>query len=204
MANYYRVAYKESQNTLKQICELFQVDSSDITVKFISAVMGPLIFYFMCKYGNPGGGTPSGMALFTVKFILIWALAFAAIVVLNRTIWRRALSATAMGQAEEQFERRCKLNGGPVNSEIRFMHDHFESVTEKKTRSFSYEQVTKILETGEALGVVIKSDMETKGSARAMIGFPKEALDGGQIEELEQFLLERCTNMRRKTIKKFK
>ena len=33
MANYYRVAYKESQNTLKQICELFRVDSSDITIK---------------------------------------------------------------------------------------------------------------------------------------------------------------------------
>lgn len=58
MANYYRVAYKESKNTLKQICELFRVDSSDITIKFIVTVMGPLVFYFMYKYGNPGGGTP--------------------------------------------------------------------------------------------------------------------------------------------------
>ena len=45
MANYYRVAYKESKNTLKQICELFRVDSSDITIKFIVTVMGPLVFY---------------------------------------------------------------------------------------------------------------------------------------------------------------
>ena len=95
------------------------------------------------------------------------------------------------------------VNGGPVSSEIRFTNDHFESITEKKTRSFSYEQVTKILETKEALGVVIKSDMETKGAARAMIGFPKDALEGGQVEELKNFLLERCTNMRRKTVKKF-
>ena len=42
MANYYRVAYKESKNTLKQICELFRVDSSDITIKFIVTVMGRL------------------------------------------------------------------------------------------------------------------------------------------------------------------
>ena len=42
MANYYRVAYKESQNTLKQICELFRVDSSDITIKFVMTVMGRL------------------------------------------------------------------------------------------------------------------------------------------------------------------
>ena len=61
MANYYRVAYKESQNTLKQICELFRVDSSDITIKFVMTVMGPLVFYFMWEYGNPGGGTPGGM-----------------------------------------------------------------------------------------------------------------------------------------------
>ena len=36
-----------------------------------------------------------------------------------------------------------------------------------------------------------------------MIGFPKDALEGGQVEELKNFLLERCTNMRRKTVKKF-
>ena len=68
MANYYRVAYKESQNTLKQICELFRVDSSDITIKFVMTVMGPLVFYFMCKYGNPGGGTPGGMTFFVIKY----------------------------------------------------------------------------------------------------------------------------------------
>ena len=43
MANYYRVAYKESKNTLKQICELFRVDSSDITIKFI--VTACVLFY---------------------------------------------------------------------------------------------------------------------------------------------------------------
>ena len=162
MANYYRVAYKESKNTLKQICELFRVDSSDITIKFIVTVMGPLVFYFMCKYGNP-----------------------------------------AVGDAEEQFDRRCRLNGGPVSSEIHFFDDHFDSVTAKKTRSFSYKDVTKILETKEAFGVVVKADPETVGSARAMIGFPKTALEGNNTDELAEFLLERCRNMKRKKVKKF-
>ena len=174
MANYYRVAYKESKNTLKQICELFRVDSSDITIKFIVTVMGPLVFYFMCKYGNPGGGTPGGMTFFVIKFIVVWALAFVAAVILNRTIWRKVLSTTAVGDAEEQFDRRCRLNGGPVSSEIHFFDDHFDSVTAKKTRSFSYKDVTKILETKEAFGVVVKADPETVGSARAMIGFSKD------------------------------
>ena len=186
MANYYRVAYKESQNTLKQICELFRVDSSDITIKFVMTVMGPLVFYFMWEYGNPGGGTPGGMTFFVIKYIVVWALAFVAAVILNRTIWRKVLSTTAVGDAEDQFDRRCRLNGGPVSSE----------------RSFSYKDVTKILETKEAFGVVVKADPETVGSARAMIGFPKTALEGNNTDELAEFLLERCRNMKRKKVKK--
>ena len=70
--------------------------------------------------------------------------------------------------------------------------DHFDSVTAKKTRSFSYKDVTKILETKEAFGVVVKADPETVGSARVMIGFPKTALEGNNTDELAEFLLERC------------
>ena len=136
MANYYRVAYKESQNTLKQICELFRVDSSDITIKFVVAVMGPLVFYFMCKYGNPGGGTPGGMTFFVIKFIVVWALAFVVAVILNRTIWRKVLSTTAVGDAEEQFDRRCRLNGGPVSSEIHFFSLHIPASFQKKFCQF--------------------------------------------------------------------
>ena len=123
--------------------------------------------------------------------------------ILNRTIWRKVLSTTAVGDAEEQFDRRCRLNGGPVSSEIHFFDDHFDSVTAKKTRSFSYKDVTKILETKEAFGVVVKADPETVGSARAMIGFPKTALEGNNTDELAEFLLERCRNMKRKKVKKF-
>ena len=138
------------------------------------------------------------MTFFVIKYIVVWALAFVAAVILNRTIWRKVLSTTAVGDAEDQFDRRCRLNGGPVSSEIHFFDDHFDSVTAKKTRSFSYKDVTKILETKEAFGVVVKADPETVGSARAMIGFPKTALEGNNTDELAEFLLERCRNMKRK------
>ena len=169
MANYYRVAYKESKNTLKQICELFRVDSSDITIKFIVTVMGPLVFYFMCKYGNPGGGTPGGMTFFVIKYIVVWALAFVAAVILNRTIWRKVLSTTAVGDAEEQFDRRCRLNGGTVSSEFHFFEDHFDRVTAKKTIPWSYKDVTKDLEKKEEFGIVVEAATWSAGSARAMV-----------------------------------
>ena len=203
MANYYRVAYTESDEVLKKICELFDVDSSDITIKVVVAILGPLVFWFMYDYGNPGGGTTGGMILFILKFIALWALAFAAAVVLNRTIWRKALEATAAGQADEQFKKRCKLYGGPVKAEIRFYDDHFESIVGEKTKAYTYDKVTKILQTKEAFGVAVKDDMGAMGNARSMYGFPKEALEGGDVDGLAEFLLARCSNMRRKKVKKF-
>ncbi len=71
MANYYRAAYKKSKNTLKQICELFRVDSSDITIKFIViCCLDCLFFILLCKFGNPGGDTPNDF--FCHQYIVVW------------------------------------------------------------------------------------------------------------------------------------
>lgn len=107
------------------------------------------------------------------------------------------------GDAEDQFLRRNKLNGGTVSTELDFYDDHFESVMEMKTRSFQYANVVKLLESEDAFAVVVKTEPDSKGSPRAMCGFPKDALEQGSINELRAFLLERCTNMRRKKVKKF-
>ena len=113
------------------------------------------------------------------------------------------ISATAIGDAEDQFLRRNKLNGGTVSTELDFYDDHFDSVMEMKTRSFQYASVVKLLESEDAFAVVVKTEPDSKGSPRAMCGFPKDALEQGSIDELRAFLLERCTNMRRKKVKKF-
>lgn len=199
MAGRYCVKYKESQNTLQKICKLFRMDESDITLKFVVFFLGILIFYFVMKFGNPG----NDMTKFVVRYIIWWIAAFAVGITLNRTIWRKALDATAIGDAEDQFLRRNKLNGGTVSTELDFYDDHFDSVMEMKTRSFQYANVVKLLESEDAFAVVVKTEPDSKGSPRAMCGFPKDALEQGSINELRAFLLERCTNMRRKKVKKF-
>lgn len=203
MTGRYCVKYKESQDTLKKICELFRLDESDITLKFVVLFLGVLVFYFMQQYSNPGGGTTNGMIIFVVKYLVCWIAAFFVAILFNRTIWRKALDATATGDAEDQFMKRFKMNGGTVNTELDFYEDHFDSVMEKKTRSFQYSQVVKLLESKEAFAVVVKTDPDGIGSPRAMCGFPKESLEQGDIEELKAFLLERCTKMKRKRVKKF-
>ena len=200
MAGRYCVKYKESQNTLQKICKLFRMDESDITLKFVVFFLGILIFYFVMKFGNPG----NDMTKFVVRYIIWWIAAFVVGITFNRTIWRKALNATAIGDAEDQFLRRNKLNGWNwYRLSWIFIDDHFDSVMEMKTRSFQYANVVKLLESEDAFAVVVKTEPDSKGSPRAMCGFPKDALEQGSINELRAFLLERCTNMRRKKVKKF-
>lgn len=199
MARHYCVKYKETQNTLKKICELFRVDESDITIKFAVILLGILVFVLFPKQGLEG----TKMLLFILKFVVGWIVVFFCAILFNRTIWRKALDATAVGDAEDQYRKRYKMNGGTVYTELDFYEDHFDSVMEKKTRSFQYTQVVKLLESEEAFAVVIKVEPDGVGSPRSMCGFPKDALEQGNIEDLKAFLLERCTNMKRKKVKKF-
>ena len=65
-------------------------------------------------------------------------------------------------------------------------------MTKIKKRAFEYGQVLRLLETERGFGLVIRKDKDTMGSPRALIGFPKEALVEGDMEELKEFLLKRC------------
>lgn len=194
MAYSYRVKYEETKETLEPVCELFDVDNSEITMKFVAAGLGVVVLVFMFIYGNPGGGTLPGILLFMIKFLAGWAALAIAAMIINKTVWRKAVRATAAGDAEEIYKFRREKDGKNITSQIDFYEDRFESVTKIKTRAFDYERAIKLLESERALGIVIK----TEKNIRAVIGFPKEALVEGDIEELKSFLLARCPNVKNK------
>lgn len=194
----FRVSYVESKEVLQKICELFNIDNSDLTMKVVDVILGVLVLVGMFVYGKPGGGTIGGVVFFLVKFVVCWALLSILTLVINRTIWRKAVIWTSVGDAEEQYVRRKARNKGNIKSQIEFYEDYFCSVTAKKKREFRYDQVVKFLETDETFGIIIKPEMETLTSTRAMIGFPKNTLENADIEELKKFLLERCPRAKKK------
>lgn len=181
--------------TLETVCELYDVDSSDLTMKFIAGGMGILVLVFIFIYGEPGGGTAPGLLFFLAKYLLGWAALSAAAMLINRTVWRKAVRATAAGDAQEMYRHRRAKNGETIVAQIDFYEERFESVTKIKKKAFEYGQVVRLLETERGLGLVIKKDKDTVGSPRAMIGFPKEALLDAGIEELKRFLLDRCPQL---------
>ena len=192
MAYNYRVVYEETIETLETVCELYDVDSSDLTMKFIAAGLGILVLVFIFIYGDPGGGTVPGLLFFLVKYLLGWAALSAAAMLVNRTVWRKAVRATAAGDAQEMYQHRKAKSGKAIIAQIDFYEDRFESVTKIKKKAFEYGQVVRLLESQRGLGMVVKKDLDMPGSPRAMIGFPKDALLDAQIEDLKGFLLEKC------------
>lgn len=198
MAYKYRVTYKETIKTLETVCELFDIDNSDITIKFVIGAAGIVVLVMMFIYGEPGGGTMPGLALFFLKYLAAWAALGITALIINRTAWRKAVQATAAGDAEEMYKLRKTKEGTNITGQIDFYEEHFESVTKVKTRAFEYAQVVKLLETERGFGLVVKKDKDVRGSVRVMIGFPKEALLEGDIEELKKFLLERCPGVKSK------
>ncbi len=199
MAYRYRVRYEETQKTLEPVCELFDVDNSEITMRFVAAGLGIFVLVFMFIYGDPGGGTLPGILFFLIKYVAAWAALAVAAIIINKTVWRKAVRATAVGDAEEISKYRREKDGKKITSQIDFYEDHFESVTKIKTREFDYGRAIKLLESERAFGIVIKTDK----NIRAVIGFPKEALIEGDLEELKNFLLEKCPNVKNK-IKKLR
>ena len=67
MAYKYRVIYKETIKTLETVCELFDIDNSDITIKFVIGAAGIVVLVMMFIYAEPGAGTMPGLALFFLK-----------------------------------------------------------------------------------------------------------------------------------------
>lgn len=197
MAYKYRVKYEETIETLESVCELFDADNSEITMRFVCGAIGIIVLVFLFVYGNPGGGTMPGLIIFFVKYLAAWAALSIAAMIINRTLWRKAVRVTAAGDAEEMYKRRREKDGKNIFSQIDFYEDRFESVTKRKKRAFEYERVIKLLESERALGVVIKTDR----NIRAVIGFPKEALIGADIEGLKSFLFERCPKAKNKVKK---
>ena len=54
MAYNYRVVYKETVETLEAVCELYDVDNSELTMKVIALGAGILVLVMMFIYGDPG------------------------------------------------------------------------------------------------------------------------------------------------------
>lgn len=197
MEKKYRVSYTESEKILTTICEVYDIDNSDIMLKFVAAVLGVLVLIMMFIYGNPGGGTTSGIAMFLIKYIASFIAIFIAAMIFNRKIWRGAVKASALAGGQENFAERMKKRKNPLKVKMDFYDDHFTNITPNKQKEYPYELVTKLIETEDGFGIKYKTDASQTFVPNGMMGFPKNTLEDADFDEFKNFLLERCPNVKK-------
>lgn len=193
----YRVSYRESEEILIKICEVYDIDNSDIMLKFVAAVLGVIVPVMMFIYGNPGGGTTSGTLMFLIKYVVVFAVIFAAALIFNRTIWRKAVKASAYAAGQEFFAERMQKRKNPLNVKMEFYDDHFTNITPNKQKEYPYERITKLIETDTGFGIKFKTDTSKTFIPNGMMGFPKDTLEEADFDEFKQFLLEHCPKVKK-------
>ncbi len=192
----FRVYYKETPETLGLIHRAYNYDVSDITCKFVAVVLGVIVLVMMFIYGNPGGGTPGGIVFFLLKYVGCWLLASVALLIINRTVWRKALQKMSDGDGITSYEERSKEGKGALEDMILFFEGHFSSVKDTRTKDILYSQVIRVVETKDVIGIVYQKDMSLYGGPSGMIGFPKKNMVKGKLEDMEKFLLDHCPRVK--------
>lgn len=198
-----KVKYQETEEVLAQIHSLFHFDNSNMTFKFILSAMGILVLIFMFIYGNHGGNTGRGITFFLIKYLIVFAVIFAAAMILNRTLWKKISKFTAIGEAEEEFEHKKAYYNRTLEMEMAFYDTEFHTIdnVHPEEKTYPYERVVKILESEDALGLVVKSPRYMFGGPQGLYGFPKAAIDSDKLEQIKTLLLANCPNI--KKIKSF-
>lgn len=195
MSPKYTAKYEETKEALIAFCEIFHQERCEMTCLIGVGIFCPIILIMMFLTGNPGGGTVGGTLFFLFKFLCVWIAAFFAADILARTLLRRMMFTSAVGDAEELYRIRIKKRSKPLVVNVEFYEDKIVNDTGTKQSVFYYEKVKKLLESEKAVGFLVKDGPGPK----TFFAVPKNALEEGKLEELKTYLLEKCTH-----IKKFK
>ena len=195
----FEVKYKETQDVLTKICKVYELDKTFINFRLFAMIAVPFVAGLMLAYGNPTGGTTSGTIRFLAMVIVAWVIAYFASGILAKTLGKKTADLSASGDGEEMFQRRSKQRKGEAfNVRMCFGEDSFDNITKNLTKTYYYRDVTRLLESDDAMAIVVRQPSGEKG----LYGFPKEALVEGEVEVLKSFLTEKCKGAKKGFIKR--
>ena len=189
MSPKYKVKYEETKEALIAFCEIFHQDKCEMT-----CLVGVGIFGFLVLIMTIVSGTPANL-LFYVKFFSVWIAFFFGADILARTLLKRMMFSSAVGDAEELYRVRIAKRPEPLKVSVEFYDDKIVNDTGSKQTVFYYAKVKKLLESEKAIGFLVKDGPGPK----IFFGVPNDAFEEGQLDDVKAFLLEKCTN-----VKKFK
>lgn len=189
----YLVKYEETKETMVQTCELQLLDVNALNIRIGIGVLGAAVLCIMIVQGNFLDLPFMDQLLFLVKFCAGWLGVFVVGEIFANTIGKKLQRTSAYGHADELYEERSSKRKGTLVVEMQFYDDKFVNDTKTKKAPFGYDKVIKLLESEDAIGIVIRSDYGPAG----IFGFPKNSVEDGKLEELKAFLLEKCVRVKK-------
>lgn len=185
--------YEETKQVLIDLCEIFHQEKCEMTTLISVGIGGIALLVIEFLYANPGGGTTAGLIWFLVKYICVWIAVFFAADIVARTFFRRLMMSMAVGDGEELYRVRVLRREKPLVVRVEFYDDRIVNDTGTNQTVFVYSKIKKILETDKAIGFLGKNGPGPK----KFFGVPKNVLKDDEIKELEAFLLEKCTQVKK-------
>ncbi|SFQ13749.1 hypothetical protein SAMN02910358_00817 [Lachnospiraceae bacterium XBB1006] len=185
----YEANYDETMETLTQTCELYRLDSKRYTY--------PIAWACICFFVTFSLAKTLDLKTLSISTYLLyiggWLLSLCALHIFRYTIGRHLAKTTAIGDADLAYNERIKGRKTPLHIHIQFYEDTFCSRTQSQEVSYPYSRVLHIMESKDALGLVIRSEAGPKG----IYSFPKDSVNDGQYDALKNYLVSVCPKIKK-------
>lgn len=195
----YRVNYSETEEYMVNTCRMQSIDGGKIIPPFVAGLGGIAVMFAMFQQNIPQT-YPAGMGAFFVKFVIWWVVALAVLELFFKTFGKKLMLLSAEGTGHRLYDLRMDKREEPLEMSADFYDDHFTFTGANKDKTYRYDEVVRLLESVDLIGIVVR----VQDGRKMIYSFPKNevtVVETGEmtgIGELKDFLAEKCTGVKKK------
>lgn len=193
MKGKYQFKYVETQDVLTEYMKVNGVLKIPKTYRMVVATGGLFVLTIMLLYTDVFKRSFSEAFIFSVKFLVIWALVFVAAQFVGKTIGKKMEFLAATGDAETIYEKRMQKWKKPAEVKIDFYEDCWISHVHGNSQTLHYRNVARIIESEEVIAMIVNAE---EGGQRFFAILKSGILDA-DVEEFKQYLLEKCAGVKK-------
>ena len=185
MISNYKVKYSETEEVLQDVCRVNAAEKVAWNHRITVAAVG-LVSIVVIMQKLDGAVTKLPM------YLLIWALAFVGAEILAKTLGLKSALSSADIEGADAYKQRIQKWGRPLEVKVEFYDTYFTTwVKGLKMKKIEFAWVSKILESNHSIAIMAQSPGD---SHKRIYAFPKKGLEDASVDELKEFLLEKCVN----------
>ena len=185
MISNYKVKYSETEEVLQDVCRVNAAEKVAWNHRITVAAVG-LVSIVVIMQKLDGAVTKLPM------YLLIWALAFVGAEILAKTLGLKSALSSADIEGTDAYKQRIQKWGRPLEVKVEFYDTYFTTwVKGLKMKKIEFAWVSKILESNHSIAIMAQSPGD---SHKRIYAFPKNGLEDASVDELKEFLLEKCVN----------